>query len=76
MLWQIKNIPVYILFTNISEVVIFYHRCTTPGLNKPKHSGDVTKRFPFLTIRIGHFGLVFFKAHKEIIFIYFEYISL
>ena len=61
MFWQMKNKPVYILFTNtwISKVCFVYSWCITCELNKPKHSGDETKLFPFLNMSMVHLLLVF-----------------
>ena len=54
MFWEIKNKPVYILFTYISEVCYVYNWCITCGLNKPDHSGNESKRFPSLNIPMMH----------------------
>lgn len=63
---------VYILFTTAAEVCYVYKRCVTSELNKPKPSGDTTKRFPFPWYSRDAFWWVFLYAHKDIIFIYIE----
>lgn len=45
--WQIKNKPVYILFTNHSEVCCVFNKFIICILNKPNQSGDKTKWCPF-----------------------------
>lgn len=69
MIRQITNKHVYVLFANISKVCFLYNRCIACGLNNPNHSGDETKRFPFLNIPVMHFGL-FFRLPKEKLFLF------
>ena len=73
---KIKIRPVCILFTNISKVCFLYSICTTFELNKSNHSGDKTKRFPFLNIQNMLFGLFLCVPIKKLVYLLWIFLTL